>query len=101
MTSLYLSESEIARLVLGAKRVSEWRGIAAILERDGFPKVDPLFGGRYAPAVRAWLDAYNRVANITPPRRGREKWPEVERPDSSGGSGKTENVLPIGMRDRT
>jgi hypothetical protein len=74
---LYLSEPEIARFVLGPKRITEWRGIAAILERDGFPKVDPLFGGRYAPAVRAWLDAYNRVANITPPRRGKERWPEV------------------------
>src|SRR5277367_2851272 len=26
------------------------------LERYGFPEADPLFKGRYAPAVRAWLD---------------------------------------------
>ena len=98
---LYLTEAVVARQVLGTTRDAEWQGIAHILERDGFPKVDPLFGGRYWPACRAWLDAYNRVANITPPRRGREKWPEPTPPGSSGASAKAGNVLPIGTRDRT
>lgn len=98
---LYLTEADVAREVLGANRDAEWKGIAPILERDGFPKVDPLFGGRYWAACRAWLDAYNRVANITPPRRGREKWPEPTPPACSGARAKPGNVLPIGTRDQT
>jgi hypothetical protein len=99
--SLYLTEAEVAREVLGPKRISEWLAIASILERDGFPTVDPLFGGRYMPAVRAWLDAYNRVDNISPPRRGKESWPEPKRQGSSGVGAKPENVFPIGSRERT
>jgi hypothetical protein len=100
--TLYVSEKEIALEVLGPDRASEWRGIATILERNGFPKVDPLFGGRYMPAVRAWLDAYNRVGNITPPRRRREQWPERATPRGSNGeSARTADVCHIGSRGQT
>lgn len=100
--SLYLSEAEIAREILGTKRAHEWRALADILERDGFPKVDPIFGGRYMPAVRAWLDAYNRIGNIAPVRRGRETWQDKPKPQgSSGERAKAANVYPIGSRDPT
>lgn len=100
-TCLYPKEAEIAEFVLGHGRFEEWRGIATILERDGFPKIDPLFGGRYLPAVSAWLDAYNRVATIAPPRRGRETWPEPKHRGSNGDQSRVENVVPIGMREKT
>jgi hypothetical protein len=42
--SLYPDEAEVARRVLGA-RSREWAGKAAVLEREGMPKIDPLMGG--------------------------------------------------------
>jgi hypothetical protein len=52
--ALYPNEAEIARRVLGA-RSREWAAKAIILERDGMPKVDPLMGGRFWPAVHRWF----------------------------------------------
>lgn len=54
---LFPSEQEISEYVLGAGRLREWRALAIVLERSGLPKVDPILGGRYWPAVRAWFDA--------------------------------------------
>jgi hypothetical protein len=51
---LYPDEAEIARRVLG-ERAQEWPGKVAVLERDGLPKIDPLMGGGFWPAVRQWL----------------------------------------------
>jgi hypothetical protein len=61
---LYADEDEIARRVLGA-RAREWSGKAAVLERDGLPKIDPLMGGRFWPAVRQWfLDRHGLAAEL-------------------------------------
>jgi hypothetical protein len=63
--TLYPDEAEIARRVLGA-RASEWPGKAAVLERDGLPKIDPLMGGRFWPAVRQWfLDRHGLSAQLS------------------------------------
>lgn len=59
---LYLPDNEIAALVIGKARAKEWPGIVAALERQGFPPTNPLFGGRYWPAVRLWLDQFNGVS---------------------------------------
>ena len=59
---LYPDEATIAVYVVGPKRAKEWPGIAAALERQGFPQVNPLFGGRYWPAVVKWMDQFNGVA---------------------------------------
>jgi hypothetical protein len=48
---LYPSEAEIARAVLGADRAKEWPAKAVILERRGLPPINPLYGGRFWPAV--------------------------------------------------
>ena len=51
---LFLSEEETARRV--GKSLSEWKGVAALLEGEGLPKADPLFvGRRYWPAVQAFF----------------------------------------------
>jgi hypothetical protein len=58
---LYLSDAElIRRLGVPEKTL---RGILPALEsKYGFPKKQPLFGGRrYWPAVRAWLDKHNGI----------------------------------------
>ena len=54
--ALYPTEDELARAVLGAKHARDWASVAASFELEGMPKVDPLTGRRYWPAVRAFLD---------------------------------------------
>lgn len=47
---LYPDDTELALLILGPRRAQLWPEIAMIEERHGFPRVDPLYGGR------SWLD---------------------------------------------
>lgn len=74
--SLYLSEPEIAELVLPPTKAREWPDIAAVLEREGLPRIDPIMGGRYWPAVRAWLDRRHglRKGHVTATADGEESW---------------------------
>jgi len=59
---LYPDEAEIARRVLG-ERAREWPGMAAVLEREGLPKIDRLLGGRFWPAVHQFfLDRHGAAA---------------------------------------
>jgi hypothetical protein len=53
---LFATDDVIGAALLGPKRVQEWRQIAPLLEARGLPKIDPLMGGRYVPAVRAYFD---------------------------------------------
>ncbi|ACL58291.1 hypothetical protein [Methylobacterium nodulans] len=50
---LFPSEAEIARRL--SQTPQEWAAKAKVLERDGLPRVDPLMGGRFWPAVRAYF----------------------------------------------
>jgi hypothetical protein len=43
-SGLFPSENEIARRF--SQDPSTWASKAIVLERDGFPRVDPLMGGR-------------------------------------------------------
>lgn len=52
---LYPDEKELARVVLGP-RAAIWPGVAGVWEKAGLPRIDPLTGGRYWPAVQAFLD---------------------------------------------
>jgi hypothetical protein len=52
---LYPGEAELARVILGENH-ARWHEIATREEGVGLPRVDPLFGGRYWPAVKAYLD---------------------------------------------
>lgn len=71
---MYPDEAELARVVVGAKRAKTWGGLAAVLERSGLPKVDPMMGGRYWPAVREFLDRYHHTGDHAATRRqGRGK----------------------------
>ena len=71
--SLYLCESAIAKRV--GKTPREWAAISVILEREGLPRVCPLMGGRYWPAVRAFLDRRHGLRGVTPANvDGEETW---------------------------
>lgn len=63
---LYAGDLEIGRAVLGPKRACEWKALAGLLEAAGLPKIDPLFGGRYVPAVKAFLDRHNGLMVSAP-----------------------------------
>lgn len=72
---LFVSDAELVRMF----GCSERRGRAAIcaLEHEGFPQPDPLFGRRYLPAVRAFLDRrYGIGAKLSSPLvpDGAESW---------------------------
>lgn len=71
---LYCAEREIARR-LGIP-IDEWRALAVVLEREGLPIVDPLFGRRYWPAVKAFLDrrAGITASNVAAVPDGKENW---------------------------
>ncbi|NNM71410.1 hypothetical protein [Enterovirga aerilata] len=57
MTGLFPCEAEVARRL--SQTPKEWAAKSIVLERDGLPKVDPIMGGRFWPAVEAyWLRRY-------------------------------------------
>lgn len=62
---LYASDEEIGEAVLGWARKDEFKVLAVLQERHGMPKVSPVWGGRYVPAVKAFLDADNGVTKAT------------------------------------
>lgn len=66
---LYASEDQIAVFVIGPARAKEWPGIVAALERQGFPPINKVFGGRYRPAVKAWLDAFEAARRMAEKRK--------------------------------
>jgi hypothetical protein len=117
---LYASEEQVADLVLGPGRLRDWKDRAAILEREGLPKIDPMMGGRYLPAVRTFFDQRNGVIlgqhgkpvlkmpdgkdNIPCPRprpASKQKLAPPTPLGSNGETAKTDNVFPIGLRPET
>jgi hypothetical protein len=72
-TGLYLCEAEIAlRLGISDER---WRKVRSQLERQGLPKIDPLFNGRCWGAVEAWcIERYRSAGAVVARADGQEKW---------------------------
>ena len=74
---LYTPETMLARLVLGKDATTvKWSAVATILEREGLPRIDPLIGCRYYPAVRAFFDRRHGLTSSTVPSGsdGAENW---------------------------
>lgn len=63
---LFPSEAEIARRL--SQDPSTWKAKAIVLERHGFPRVNPLMGGRYWPAVLAWWNRQCGLFNVDLPQ---------------------------------
>jgi hypothetical protein len=59
---LFPCETEIARRL--SQNLSDWKAKATVLERDGLPRVDPIMGGRYWPAVIAWWNRRYGLSNV-------------------------------------
>ena len=66
-SGLYPSEAEVARRL--SQDPATWGAKAVVLERDGLPRIDPLLGGRFWPAVEAYFQrrhGLNSVSNAGP-----------------------------------
>lgn len=73
---LYLSEASIAVRVLGQKSKAQWSSLSAVWEKEGLPRIDPLTGCRYWPAVREFLDRRHGLGQRFLPATadGSENW---------------------------
>lgn len=74
---IFADDAAIGQALLGTVRASEWPSLVPLFEREGFPKVDPVMGGRYVPAVKAFFDRqYGLLTSPGPSARD-----GMERPD--------------------
>lgn len=71
---LYLTDAECAARI--GVSADEFKSVLQELDRQGFPKKDPLFANRrYWPSVRAWFDRrYGLRGAERYPNDGKEKW---------------------------
>ena len=74
-SALYKPETEIAALVLGVGAKS-WAAIAAVWEREGLPRIDPMTGMRFWPAVQSFLMHRHGIIDAAVPTKpdGSETW---------------------------
>ena len=63
---LFSTDEEIGEAVLGWERKGEFAALAQLHERDGMPKISAVWGGRYVPAVKAFLDAQFGLSTAVP-----------------------------------
>ncbi len=72
---LYMGEPDIAARVLGDD-AERWPEIAAMWEREGLPRIDPLTGLRFWPAVeKFFLRRHGLSAAFVPSQAdGLETW---------------------------
>lgn len=61
---LFPCEAETARRL--SQTPEEWQAKAVVLERDGLPRVDPIMGGRFWPAVSAYWRRRYGLHSIEP-----------------------------------
>jgi hypothetical protein len=70
---LFANDDDIGEAVLGRERAGEFRGIAKVLEPQGMPTISPIFGGRYVPGIKTFLDKMQGIADVMPLKEdGRE-----------------------------
>jgi hypothetical protein len=71
---LFPCEGEVARRLSQSEK--RWRQVARQLEREGLPKIDPLMGGRFWPAVVSFFRARHGVDGlmVCPEPDGKEHW---------------------------
>lgn len=59
---LFATDREIAVAVVGKERASMYiKAVIPMLERQGFPRIDPLHDGRPVPLVRKWYNIHMGV----------------------------------------
>jgi hypothetical protein len=78
---LFADDLALGSALLGVRRAGEWANLVPMYERRGFPKVDPVMGGRYVPAVRAFFDLEYGVgaSTLSAPDGIERPWKELKR----------------------
>ena len=71
---LFSDDESIGEAVLGRERAREFSGIATLLEQKGMPPISSIFGGRYVPSVKGFLDTMQGINPMPVPLKedGRE-----------------------------
>jgi hypothetical protein len=64
--ALFACDEDIGEAALGYDRRKEFAGLAALYERDGMPKISSVWGARYVPAVKAFLDVQYGLTAVAP-----------------------------------
>lgn len=64
VAGLFPSEREIAYRL--SQDPSGWKARAVVLEREGLPRICPVMGGRYWPAVVAFFNRRYGLGNLSP-----------------------------------
>lgn len=59
---LFPCEAEVARRL--SQDPTSWAAKALVLERDGLPRIDPLMGARYWPAVQAYWNRRYGLSHV-------------------------------------
>jgi hypothetical protein len=62
----FATDEQIGEVFLGHDRRREFADLAAVHEPRGMPRVDAFWGGRYVPAVRAYLDKLHNLRDVVP-----------------------------------
>jgi hypothetical protein len=73
---IFADDNAIGQALLGTIRAAEWQSLVLIFERVGFPRIDPLMGGRYVPAIKAFFDRQYGLTHVAPTVRD-----GIERPE--------------------
>ena len=60
-TPLFVTDDELHQLLSPRMGRDRFRAALRVAEASGFPPVSRIWGGRYWPKVRAWLDNANRL----------------------------------------
>ncbi|MBB6304686.1 hypothetical protein [Rhizobium leucaenae] len=56
---LFATDKELAVAIVGKERAAMWmKAVIPVLERKGFPRIDPLHDGRPVPLVWKFYDGY-------------------------------------------
>ena len=64
VAGLFPSEREIAHRL--SQDPSGWKARAVVLEREGLPRICPVMGGRYWPAVVAFFNRRYGLGSLSP-----------------------------------
>jgi hypothetical protein len=60
-TPLFVTDDDLHQLLSPGMGRDRFRAALRVAEAQGFPPTSPVWGGRYWPKVRAWLDNDNRL----------------------------------------
>jgi hypothetical protein len=59
--ALFVDDDELRRRINPKMGRDRFRAVVRTAEQRGFPKINPLWRGRYWPAVQEWLDSDNGI----------------------------------------